>query len=330
MIYTLTLNPAIDYVMEPLTLDMGFTNRSSSEDIFCGGNGINVSTILNELECDNVALGIIGGFTGRYLLETLIDRGVNCNFVRLEKGATRINVKLQGVVMTIVNGMGPKIPQSKIDEIYRRLDRIKAGDTLVLTGSIPKCLDERMYLEIMNRLAGRGIRFVVDAPGQLLMESLSARPFLIKPNNHEVGRIFGEKPEKPEEVMHLAHKLHELGAVNVIVSCGKWGSALVDEAGNEHICGVPKCRLVNATGSGDSMVAGFLAKLEEGADYDTALNYASACGSATASSKGLATKARIEKLYNRLLEQNSAAREAKQSKEIKEAKTSKEKRAQGA
>ena len=189
MIYTMTLNPAIDYVMHPLTLDMGFTNRSSSEEIYCGGNGINVSTLLKELKVPNVALGLIAGFTGDYMLQMLQDTGLTCNFVRLDKGFTRINVKLIGIAMTMVNGMGPKISEKKVDELLERIDGIKEGDTLVLTGSIPKSLPENMYEIIMRRLKGRGIRFVVDAPGTLLLQSLDAEPFLIKPNNPEVGRI---------------------------------------------------------------------------------------------------------------------------------------------
>ena len=181
MIYTVTFNPAVDYVMHPTTLDMGFTNRSTSEEVRCVGNGINVSSILNELNVDTICLGIIAGFTGDYILETLQSAGVTCNFVRLEKGFTRINVKLNGIVMTIINGMGPKIPNDKVDEMFGRLDRIKAGDTLVLTGSIPKCLPDDMYQIIMTRLAGRGIRFVVDAPGTLLLQSLESKPFMIKP-----------------------------------------------------------------------------------------------------------------------------------------------------
>jgi 1-phosphofructokinase len=306
VIYTLTLNPAIDYVMHPTTLDMGFTNRSSSEEIYCGGNGINVSTVLNELGTDNVALGVIAGFTGEYILSTLQEAGVNCNFVKLERGFTRINVKLDGIVMTIVNGMGPKIPPAKVEEVFKRLDRIDKGDTLVLTGSIPKCLNPDMYLTIQKRLEGRGIRFVVDAPGQLLIDSLPAKPFMIKPNNHEVGRIFKSKPETPEECMPFAHKLHEMGAQNVIVSCGKHGSALVDENDKEHVSPVPPCRLVNATGSGDSMVAGFLSAVDSGMTYGEALRFASACGSATASSKGLARRATIDRLYAKLQEMKSS------------------------
>mgnify|MGYP003228750513 CR=1 FL=1 len=189
MIYTMTLNPALDYVMHPLTLDMGFTNRSSSEELYCGGNGINISTLLKELDVPSIAMGIAGGFTGDYLLTELQDKGIASNFVRLDRGNTRINIKLNGIVMTMVNGMGPKIPEKKVDELLERMDVVRAGDTLVLTGSIPNSLPEDIYTQIMGKLAGRGIQFVVDAPGQLLMESLKARPFLIKPNNHEVHAL---------------------------------------------------------------------------------------------------------------------------------------------
>lgn len=300
MIYTVTLNPAIDYVMHPLTLDMGFTNRSSSEEVHCGGNGINVSTLLNELGVINVAFGIVAGFTGEYLVSRLQEKGITCNFVKLDKGYTRINVKLNGIVMTIVNGMGPKIPEKKVDELLGRLDGVKAGDTLVLTGSIPSSLPANMYDVIMRRLAGRGIRFVIDAPGQLLMESLDARPFLIKPNNHEVGRIFNATPETPEECIPYAKILHEKGASNVIVSCGGHGSLLYDEYDEIHIVPTARIKLVNATGAGDSMVAGFIAKTDAGADYETSLRFASACGTATAASKGIAKRATIDRVVDRL------------------------------
>ena len=158
MIYTVTLNPAIDYVMHPLTLDMGFTNRSSSEELYCGGNGINISTLLNELKVANIAFGIVAGFTGDYLVKTMQRNGVASNFVRLDRGFTRINVKLNGIVMTMVNGMGPKISEKKVDELLERIDYIGKGDTLVLTGSIPKSLPESMYDVIMKRLEGRGVR----------------------------------------------------------------------------------------------------------------------------------------------------------------------------
>lgn len=301
MIYTVTFNPAVDYVMHPTTLDMGYTNRSSTEEVFCGGNGINVSTILNELNCDNVAMGFLAGFTGSFVLDTLQRTGINSNFVKLDEGYTRINIKLNGIVMTIVNGMGPYIPMEKVEELFDRLEKLDPGDTLVLTGSIPSCLPEDMYDIMMSRFADFGLRFVVDAPGNLLMNALKSHPFFIKPNNHEVGRIFGEKPETPEEVLPFARILHERGAMNVLVSCGKHGSALVDEHGEEHVTRCPPCKLVNATGSGDSMVAGFLASLDRGWDYGDALNFASACGSATAASNGLAKRATIDKFYDSLV-----------------------------
>ena len=317
MIYTVTVNPAIDYVMHPLTLDMGFTNRSSHEEIYIGGNGINVSTILNELDVPTIALGIVGGFTGTYLVDTLQDEGVICSFVKLDKGFTRINVKLNGIVMSMVNGMGPKVPQKKLDELFERMDRIGEGDTVVLTGSIPATLPDDLYDIIMTRLRGRNIRFVVDAPGNWLMQALPSKPYLIKPNNHEVGRLFNAKPETPAECMPFARILHERGAANVIVSCGKHGSALLDEDGNEHITDVPPCRLVNATGSGDSMVAGFLAKLDQGATFGEALRFASACGSATAASKGLAKRETIMRLYELLEEEMAEKKAAKKAEKAK-------------
>lgn len=302
MIYTMTLNPAIDYVMHPLTLDMGFTNRSSSEEIYCGGNGINVSTLLNELQVPNVALGLLAGFTGDYMLQMLQDAGLTCNFVRLDKGFTRVNVKLIGIAMTMVNGMGPKISEKKVDELLERIDAIGEGDTLILTGSIPKSLPENMYEIIMRRLKGRGIRFVVDAPGTLLLQSLEAEPFLIKPNNHEVGRIFNSHPETPEECEPYARELQKRGAQNVIVSCGGHGSLLLDENAVMHTVPTTKIRLVNATGAGDSMVAGFIAMVSAGADYEDALRFASACGTATAASKGIAKRATIDRVYGRLID----------------------------
>ena len=292
----MTLNPALDYVMHPLTLDMGFTNRSSSEELHCGGNGINISTLLNELNVPSIAMGIAAGFTGDYLLHRLQEKGVALNFVLLDRAYTRINIKLNGIVMTMVNGMGPKIPEKKVDELLERMDVVGADDTLVLTGSIPNSLPEDMYMQIMRRLGGRGIQFVVDAPGQLLMESLEAHPFLIKPNNHEVGRIFGVEIEEPEECMPYAHKLQDAGARNVIISCGGHGSLLLDENGAEHVVPTAKIRLVNATGAGDSMVGGFLAQVTRGADYETALIFASACGTATAASKGIAKRSTIDRV----------------------------------
>ena len=326
MIYTMTLNPALDYVMHPNTLDMGFTNRSSSEELHCGGNGINVSTLLNELDKVTVAMGIVGGFTGEYLLSDLQRQGIPSNFVKLDSGFTRINVKLNGIVMTMVNGNGPRIPEKKVDELLERMDVVGAGDTLVLTGSIPSSLPEDIYTRLMAQLAGRGIQFVVDAPGQLLMEAIKAQPFLIKPNNHEVGRIFGASPETPEECIPFAEKLQDGGARNVIVSCGGAGSLLLDEYGTEHIVPTAKIRLVNATGAGDSMVAGFLAKTTAGYDYDTALIYASACGTATAASRGIAKRATIDRVVTALYKKMGREMPASIAEEIQLARQKEESR----
>ena len=296
MIYTMTLNPALDYVMHPLTLDMGFTNRSSSEELYCGGNGINISTLLKELDVPSIAMGIAGGFTGDYLLTELQDKGIASNFVRLDRGNTRINIKLNGIVMTMVNGMGPKIPEKKVDELLERMDVVRAGDTLVLTGSIPNSLPEDIYTQIMGKLAGRGIQFVVDAPGQLLMESLKAHPFLIKPNNHELGEIVGRVLNTEDEIVAAARTLQEKGARNVLVSMAGDGALLLDEQGQTHRIGCPKGKVVNSVGAGDSMVAGFVAGYLQSGDYTTALRLGTACGSATAFSLGLAKKEEIEKL----------------------------------
>jgi 1-phosphofructokinase len=283
--------------MHPLTLDMGFTNRSSSEEVHCGGNGINISTLLNELGVTNVAFGISAGFTGDYLLKRLQEKGISCNFVRLEKGYTRINVKLQGIVMTICNGMGPKISQKKVDELLERIDAIGEGDTLILTGSIPNSLPANMYDIIMRRLEGRGIRFVVDAPGQLLMESLSARPFLIKPNNHEIGELFGVRLTKRDEVIPYAKKLQEKGAVNVLVSMAGEGAVLVDENGEVYQSEAPKGTVVNSVGAGDSMVAGFIYGYLKHGNYSEAFKYGLATGSASAFKEELAGLKDVEELY---------------------------------
>ena len=317
VIYTMTLNPALDYVMQPHTLDMGFTNRSQAEELHCGGNGINVSTLLNELDMVTVAMGIVAGFTGDYLLSDLQKQGIPSNFVKLDSGFTRINVKLDGIVMTMVNGMGPRIPEKKVDELLRRMDVVGSGDTLVLTGSIPNSLPEDIYTRLMQQLAGRGIQFVVDAPGQLLMEAIKAHPFLIKPNNHEVGRIFNAAPETPEECIPFAQKLQENGARNVIVSCGGSGSLLLDEYGETHIVPSVMIHLVNATGAGDSMVGGFLAKTTQGFDYETALIYASACGTATAASKGIAKRTTIDRVVGALYKKMGRKMPAAIAEEIK-------------
>ena len=305
MIYTVTINPSLDYVMYPTALDVGFTNRSSREEIRFGGKGVDVSFVLQQLDVPTVALAFAAGFTGDYFKKVLEEDGVVCDFIQLEEGFTRINVKLNGGeysggVETIVNGMGPDISDAKMDELRAKLNKLQAGDTLVLTGSVPKSLPNNTYEMLMDEFGGRGIRFVVDATGDLLLSAVDKKPFLIKPNHHELGALFDAHPQTPEECLPYARKLHDRGAANVIVSCGGHGSLLYDEYGETHCVPTAKIKLVNATGAGDSMVAGFIAKTDAGVDYETALRFASACGTATAASKGIAKRATIERVVERL------------------------------
>lgn len=305
MIYTVTINPSLDYVMFPTALDMGFTNRSTHEEIRFGGKGVDVSFVLQQLDVPTIAFAFVAGFTGKYFEKVLKEDGVLCDFIQLDEGFTRINVKLDGGeysggVETIVNGMGPDIPEAKMNELRAKLNRLQAGDTLVLTGSVPKCLPTNTYELLMDEFSGRGIRFVVDATGDLLLSAVDKKPFLIKPNHHELGDLFDAAPATPEECLPYAHKLHERGAENVIVSVGAKGSCLVDSDGEEHIVPALPIKLVNATGAGDSMIAGFLSQVDKGNSYEEALIYASACGTATALTKGMARRARIDETVDLL------------------------------
>lgn len=297
MIYTVTFNPSVDYVMHPLSLDMGFTNRSKYEEFTFGGKGIDVSAMLTNLHVPNVCMGFIAGFTGGFVEQALHDYGVRTDFIRLDSGMTRINVKIDLISETRINGAGPYIPQDKYDELLAKIDRLVPGDTLVLNGSVPSCLSADTYSKVMSRYDGRGLRYVVDATGNLLLDALTHKPFLIKPNNHELGAIFEKNLETPEECLPYAHELHERGAVNVVVSCGPHGSCLVDEDGKEHVVAAPKGQVVNTVGAGDSMVAGFLASVDAGKSYEVALRYATACGSATAFASSFATRQEVETLY---------------------------------
>lgn len=291
MIYTLTFNPAIDYVMRIGKLNFGETNRSSSEEIQFGGKGINVSTILANLGLENVALGFVAGFTGEALDRAVTKRGVRTDFIRLAEGNTRINVKLKGESETEINAQGPHISQEDIAKLYEKLEAIRSGDTLVLAGSVPGTLPQDIYETILSRLDGRGIRFVVDATGKLLTNVLKYHPFLIKPNRAELEEICGRKLEGDDAIAEAANELRAQGAVNVLVSLGKHGSLLVDEFGRIHRRGIIPGKVVNTVGSGDSMVAGFIAGAEK--DYETAMTLGNAAGNATAFASGLASKEEI-------------------------------------
>ena len=299
MIYTVTFNPAIDYVVTVGEIRQGAVNRTEREEIFFGGKGINVSFVLAELGVPSRALGFTAGFTGRAIEDGVREMGVDADFVRLKSGNSRINVKLRSGRETEINGQGPDISPDDIAELYRKLDCASSGDTVILAGSIPKSLPADIYQLILERLSGRGIRTVVDATGQLLLNVLRFRPFLIKPNDQELGELFGKELRTDEEICYCAGQLQEMGARNVLVSMAEKGAILLDENGDIHRCGVCKGTVWNSVGAGDSMLAGFIAGCEKGG-YDHALKLGTACGGATAFSEGLAKKELIMQLFGQL------------------------------
>ena len=297
MIYTVTFNPAIDYVVRlDAPLEVGEVNRASGEDCVLGGKGINVSGVLAELGCKSVALGFVAGETGAWLERGLAAQGIDTDFVHLEKGMTRINVKIKAGQETELNGAGPDIPESAMERLEAQLDRLAEGDILILAGSIPSSLPQTTYERILARLDGKGVRTVVDATRDLLVNVLQYHPFLIKPNNHELGEIVGSVLHTDEEIVAAAKTLQEKGARNVLVSMAGDGALLLDEEGKVHRIGTPKGKVVNSVGAGDSMVAGFVAGCLQTDHYDFALRLGTACGSATAFSLGLAKRNEIEKL----------------------------------
>ena len=298
MIYTVTFNPALDYVVWMDALRPGQINRTNSEEIQYGGKGINVSTVLSALGVENVALGFLAGFTGRALEEGLRNRGIRTDFIWLPDGLTRINVKVKGGDETEINGRGPTVDPVALRALRDKLDRLEAGDILVISGSVPAALSHDVYEQILARLEDRGIQFVVDTTRDLLESALPYHPFLIKPNNLELGEIFGNTPVTDTEIRHCAAQLQAKGARNVLVSMAGDGSLLVDERGNCHRLGVPKGKVCNSVGAGDSMVAGFLAGWLETGDYAYAQRLGAAAGSATAFADGLATKEQIMALIH--------------------------------
>lgn len=298
MIYTVTFNPSLDYIVSMKDFTMGMTNRTAAEQIFPGGKGINVSIVLRNLGIQNTALGFTAGFTGEQIEKETKSIGLCTDFIHLDSGFSRINVKLKDYDGTEINGMGPEITEEAVRQLYGKLDRLREGDVLVLAGSIPKCLPDSIYSDILERLKGKGILFVVDAAKELLLNVLQYGPFLIKPNNHELGEIFGVKLHTREEALPYAKKLKEKGAKNVLVSMSGQGAVLVDETGNVHALEAPKGTLVNAVGAGDSMVAGFLAGWTETKDYDHAFRMGLSAGSASAFSENLATKEEVKAAYN--------------------------------
>ncbi|HJA65557.1 1-phosphofructokinase [Lachnoclostridium sp. An169] len=300
MIYTVTFNPSLDYIVETEGFQLGSTNRTVSELMLPGGKGINVSTVLKNLGIDSTALGFTAGFTGDEIIRRVRELGFQSEFIDVGKGFSRINIKMKEFDGTEINGRGPDISTEALNRLLERLDQLRSGDTLVLAGSIPASIPDSIYSNIMARLDGKGIVFVVDATGDLLLNVLKYHPFLIKPNHHELGELFGVTLQERDDVAPYAAKLQEMGARNVLVSMGGKGAVLLDENQQVHSLPVPEGKLVNAVGSGDSMVAGFLAGWAEKNDYGHAFKMGISAGSASAFSELLATKDEILKLYQTL------------------------------
>ena len=301
MIYTVTFNPAIDYVVRlDAPLEVGEVNRARGEDCVLGGKGINVSGVLAELGCKSVALGFVAGETGAWLERGLAKQGIATDFIHLPEGMTRINVKIKAGQETELNGAGPDIPESAMQQLEAKLDTLQEGDILILAGSIPASLAQDTYERLLARLQGKGVRAVVDATRDLLVNVLKYRPFLVKPNNHELGEIVGRRLTTDAEIVAAAAVLQSKGARNVLVSMAGDGALLLDEKGCTHRIGCPKGQVVNSVGAGDSMVAGFVAGYLQSGDYNAALRLGTACGSATAFSLGLAKKADIDALLKEL------------------------------
>lgn len=300
MIYTVTFNPALDYVMKVEKLRFDDINRTYGEELYYGGKGINVSAILSRLGMENTALGFKAGFTGEKLEELLRQDGINTDFIALKSGMTRINVKVKAETELDINAVGPPIERKEVEKLFDKIRNLKKGDVIVLAGSVPGALPSDIYEKILSETSKAGVEAVVDSTGDLLLNVLKYHPFLIKPNNFELGDLFGVKIKNEAEIEKYAKLLQEKGARNVLVSRGKDGATLVTEDGAVHTIGIIPGKPLNSVGCGDSMVAGFVAGYIEKRDYAYALKLGSACSNATAFSYGLADKAGIDNAFSRL------------------------------
>lgn len=300
MIYTVTLNPSIDYIIETDKFKIGEVNRANKEELYPGGKGINVSLMLNELQVENTALGFLGGFIGEYIENTLASNGVNTEFIKLEKGFSRINLKIKNEVETEINGKGPHISEDNLQLLYKKIEKLKDEDILVLCGSIPKSLSNTLYQDIISMVAKKNVKVIVDATSNLLLNTLKYNPFLIKPNIHELEEIFDTKIDCIDSTIFYATKLKDMGAENVLISMGKNGALLIDSKGKIYLSNAPYGDVVNTVGSGDSMVAGFISGYLKTKDYKEALKLGASCGSATAFSSGIGEKKLIDTLKNEI------------------------------
>ena len=298
MIYTVTFNPSIDYVVHCGEMVSGTVNRSKGEKIYFGGKGINVSVVLKELGVFSKALGFVAGFTGEAIEKGIEEQGIETDFVHLDNGFSRINVKIKADMETELNGQGPEISEKDIDLLFEKLSDLTADDTIILAGSIPSSLPSDIYEKILEKLSAKGVRAIVDATNDLLLNVLKYKPFLIKPNNFELGDLFGVKLETVDEIAEYAGKLRSMGAQNVLVSMAEDGAVLLDQNNKLHVCGVCSGTVKNSVGAGDSMLAGFVAGCEKG--FDHALKLGTAAGGATAFSDGLGKREEIFELLKTL------------------------------
>ena len=299
MIYTVTLNPSIDYVVRLDELKTGITNRTNSEEYYCGGKGINVSCVLAELDLESTAFGFVAGFTGEAIESGIRNDKIITDFIKLNDGISRINIKIKADVETEINCQGPHINEGELERLLCKIDRITDGDTLVIAGNIPSTMPDDVYERILKRIMEKNVRIVVDATKKLLLNSLKYKPFLIKPNRQELSEIFNVDVKTQEDVEKYAKELQKMGAQNVLISLGQDGAMLIDEFGKKHKAGVLKEKVINTVGSGDSMVAGFIAGYEKEQSYPYALKLGSVCGNATAFLSGLATKEKINELLTK-------------------------------
>lgn len=301
MIYTVTFNPSLDYIVSVDHFKMGMVNRTSKELMYPGGKGINVSIVLSNLGVKNTAFGFSAGFTGEEIIRKVQEKGIEAEFIKVQEGISRINVKLRSEEESEINGKGPEITEENIKKLYEKLDSLKQGDILVLAGSIPDMMPKSIYMDIMDYLKEKNLMVVVDATKELLLNVLPYYPFLIKPNNHELEEIFGVEIKTKDQVIEYAKKLREKGAKNVLVSMAGEGAVLVTEDGQEFRAEAPKGKVINSVGAGDSMVAGFLYGYLKNNDYKEALAYGICTGSASAFSEELAEKKQVEDLKKKYL-----------------------------